>query len=197
MKEALGLWEHPFDRPFFGLVACSAITIWHVFWKPISDCERWEILETPLVRAALSTAVAGFCLFLVLGFFWTLPDHVFGTSRHEVRKTPFVPKLITSFPYGMVRHPAATGFLWLFWSIPSYTVNHIVYAIFWSIFIICGTTWEENGIRSISGDFGPKYAQYAEQVGMFFPLPRWFLGKPIVLTDEAKPLQSAGGKKYS
>lgn len=179
VKQALGLWEHPIDRPFFGLVACLAISTWTHFWRPVTNCSRWELFDTPLYLAVPAAAVIGFCFYLILGFFWALPDHVFGTSRHEVRKTPFVPKLITAFPYGMVRHPAATGFLWMFWSIPSWTPNHIFYALCWSIFIIFGTTWEENGIRASAGDFGPIYNKYADQVGMFFPKLRWFMGVPV------------------
>jgi len=182
VKQALGLWEHPFDRPFFGVVACTTLVTWTHFWQPITNCEKWDVFATPWYLLALSAAVAAFCFFLILGFFWTLPDHVFGTSRHEVRKTAFKPELITAFPYGMVRHPAATGFLWFFWALPNYSPNHILYAACWTVFIAVGTSFEEGGIVSSAGDFGPIYEEYRKQVGMFFPLPRWFLGKPIIIS---------------
>ena len=163
-----------------------------VWWATHSGLSRrvvkqalglWVFVDTPWYLFLISVPIIGFCFFLILGFFWTLPDHVFGTSRHEVRKTPFIPKLIISFPYGMVRHPAATGFLWLFWALPNYSPNHVLYALCWSVFIVLGTTFEETGIRSDTGDFGPVYEEYRKQVGMFFPLPRWFLRKPVVITE--------------
>ena len=201
VKQALGLWEHPFDRPFFGTVACLALVTWTYFWKPVTNCKAWVFVETPWYLLALSGIVISFCLYLILGFFWSLPDHVFGTSRHEVRRTPFKPKLITSFPYGMVRHPAATGFLWMFWALPNYSLNHIIYASCWSLFIVVGTTFEEGGIRADTGDFGPIYEEYRKQVGMFFPLPRWFIGTPIVIpgvaTDDEPTVAIGSAKEYT
>jgi len=184
VKQALGLWEHPFDRPFFGLVACLAITIWTHFWQPVSNCARWDIFETPTWQIGASATVVSFCLYLVLGFFWVMPDHVFGTSRHKILKNPPKPELFVTFPYGMVRHPAATGFLWLFWSLPNYSANHIFYSACWSIFIIIGTTFEENGLRASGGEFAGTYEIYRKQVGMFFPLPRWFVGTPVVIKKD-------------
>jgi protein-S-isoprenylcysteine O-methyltransferase Ste14 len=179
VKQWLGLWEHPFDRPFFGLVACAAITIWTHFWQPVTNCEKWNVFATPLYQAALSSIVVAFCLYLILGFFWTMPDHVFGTSRHKVISNPPAPKLFTQFPYGMVRHPAATGFLWMFWSLPNWSANHIFYSACWSLFIVVGTSFEEGGLRSNLGDFGPIYDKYASQVGMFFPRLQWFRGESV------------------
>jgi len=108
-----------------------------------------------------------------------MPDHVFGTSRHILKKEKVSHDIFVHFPYGMVRHPAATGFLWMFWAIPSWSANHIFYAACWSLFIIVGTHFEEGGLRGAHGEFGKKYLVYAKQVGMFFPLPRWFLGQPV------------------
>jgi protein-S-isoprenylcysteine O-methyltransferase Ste14 len=179
VKQFLGLWEHPFDRPLFGIVACISLPAWTHFWQPLTNCARWNVLDTPLPVAAASAAVIAFCLVLILGFFWTMPDHVFGTSRHKVLKVQPKPELFTQFPYGMVRHPAATGFLWLFWALPSYTTNHIFYSACWTLFIVVGTSFEEGGLRSNLGDFGPVYEKYASQVGMFFPNLRWFSGHPV------------------
>lgn len=185
VKQALGLWGHPLDRPLFGVLACLSISIWTHFWRPVSNCAATDFLKTPLWLLAASGAVIGFCLFLILGFFWTMPDHVFGTSRHLIKKDKAIHKIFVHFPYGMVRHPAATGFLWMFWALPSWTTNHIFYAACWSLFIVVGTTFEEGGLGG-QDEFGKQYAVYKTQVGMFFPKLRWFLGKPVVLDQKAE-----------
>jgi len=179
VKQALGLYNHPLDRPLFGTFACLGIATWTHLWQPVSDCQKWDPFSTSLLRWAISAPIMGFALFLILNFFWTMPDHVFGTSRHICNPNAKPHGIFTKFPYGMVRHPAAAGFLWLFWSIPSWTTNHLLYATLWSIFIVVGTSFEEGGLRSDTGEFGRSYCKYADQVGMFFPKPRWFLGKEV------------------
>jgi len=178
-KEALGLWHHPLERPLFGTLACCSLPIFTHFWRPISNCSKLDLFTTNPVILAISFAVIGFSMFLILGFFWTMPDHVFGTSRHKMEVNPPKPQILVRFPYGMVRHPAATGFLWMFWALPSWTPNKILYATLWSIFIIVGTHFEEGGLRGDGGEFGKDYAKYAGQVGMFFPKLRWFKGEEV------------------
>jgi len=179
VKQFLGTWEHPIDRPMFGVFACCGISIWTHFWRPVTNCVKWNVFAVNPVILLLSGAVIAFALFLILGFFWRMPDHVFGTSRHRTLLKPAKHKLFVTFPYGMVRHPAAAGFIWMFWAIPNWNPNHLLYATLWTIFIVVGTHFEEGGLRGPQGEFGADYAKYADQVGMFFPLPRWFMGKEV------------------
>lgn len=183
VKQALGLWDHPIDRPLFGVFACIGITTWTHFWRPISNCPgtQWDLFSVDIKIWAFSGSVIAFSLFLILGFFWTMPDHVFGTSRHRQLVNPPEPQLFVKFPYGMVRHPAASGFIWMFWAIPAWTPNHIFYATLWTIFIVVGTHFEEGGLRGSDGEFGSAYVKYAAQVGMFFPKLRWFLGQKVLV----------------
>jgi len=179
VKQALGLWNHPIDRPLFGMVACCSISMWTHFWRPLTNCSKFNIFAVHPMILMISVPVICFALFLILGFFWTLPDHVFGTSRHRILIKPPKHKLFVTFPYGMVRHPAASGFIWMFWALPSWNASHLVYATLWTIFIVLGTHFEEWGLRGEMGEFGADYAKYAAQVGMFFPKLRWFMGKEV------------------
>lgn len=182
VKQALGLWEHPLDRPLFGVVACLGITTWTLLWRPIDNCSSFDAFAVSSLQWAIAVPILAFALFLILGFFWTMPDHVFGTSRHRVVANPPKHKLFTRFPYGMVRHPAASGFIYIFWAfafLSNWNVNYLFYAALWSIFIVVGTHFEEGGLRSARGEFGKDYLRYASQVGMFFPKLRWFRGEPV------------------
>lgn len=170
-KQALGIWQHPIERPVF---AISATVLWFVtihFWRPISDCasQKWDPLNTSTAVWAVSGLVIALGSLLIVGLLWSLPSHVFGTDwwKYEQGKFPHG-QLIRSFPYGLVRHPAAAGFLWIYWAVPSYTVNHLLLATFWTAFIVIGTSFEEGGLHG-EDEFGKAYAAYRQEVYAYVP----------------------------
>jgi len=169
-KSAVGLVEHPLERPLFAAIAA---VVWGAnvhYWKPITDCERWYPLEVPLTTWALSGTLIALAITLLVGFLWWLPDHVFGTARYQYKQGD-MPKgsIIWGFPYGIVRHPAATAFLWAYWSLPAQTTNHIFLALVWTIYILFGTLlFEEGGLKGDS-EFGKEYAAYRKEVPAFYP----------------------------
>jgi len=182
-KELIGTWGSPFDRPLFGLASCIAISVWTIGWQPITNCERTDftnLANFSLLRLAVNGTLVLVSVAFVLSYFWILPTHVFGTDHYRVLKESPKPKIITGYPYGIVRHPAAAAFLWLFWAWPSYTVNHIFYATLWSIFILVGTMFEEGGLNR-EDEFGKAYSKYSSQVSAFIPRLGYFTGKKIRL----------------
>lgn len=169
-KKAVGLVDHPLERPLFAAIATIVWGINVIFWKPITDCERWDPLEVPLTTWAISGTLMALAIVLLVGFLWVLPDHVFGTARYQYRQGQ-IPRgsIIWGFPYGIVRHPAATAFLWAYWSLPAQTVNHIFLASLWTVYILFGTlVFEEGGLKGNS-EFGKEYAAYRSQVPAFYP----------------------------
>lgn len=155
------------------MFAAIATIMWGinvVFWKPISECSRWDPLAVPVRAWAVSGSIIALAVLLVVGFLWYLPDHVFGTSKYQYAPGT-IPKgaIIKGFPYGLVRHPAATGFLWAYWALPAYTPNHIFLASLWTVFIVIGTlVFEEGGLKT-EDELGKKYLQYRQDVSAFFP----------------------------
>lgn len=171
-KEIVGLVDHPLERPLF---AAIAPVIWGInihFWKPISTCHRWDPLSTPLPVAALSGVIGTLALLLILTFLWLMPDHVFGTGKYKYPQGQLPHgKISYGYPYGLVRHPAATGFLWIYLTLPSPTPNHFLLAGFWIVYILIATlVFEEGGLKS-SDEFGQEYAQYRAQIPAFYPRP--------------------------
>jgi len=169
-KQATGLWEHPLERPLFAAIATIAWGINVYYWKPITDCTRWDPLQVPVWRWAVQGTIILLAVLLVVGFLWYLQDHVFGTGKYK-HKPGSLPKgaIIRGFPYGLVRHPAATGFLWAYWALPAYTPNHIFLALCWTVFIVVGTLiFEEGGLKT-DDEFGKKYLQYRNEVPAFYP----------------------------
>jgi len=172
-KVKLGLWHHPLERPLFATGAWLAWGAQVLFWKPVTDCQKWNPLTVSLPVWAVSGTIIVLATLLVVGFLWWLPDHVFGTARYSYKPgtLPTATDIIRGFPYGIVRHPAATGFLWMYWALPAYTYNHILLASLWTVFIVVGTlVFEEGGLRG-PDEFGKKYAAYASEVAGLYPKP--------------------------
>jgi len=171
VKQALGLWLHPIERPLFATVAWAMWLANLVFWRPITDCgPAFNVFKVSFPVAVVSVTMFVIGTALVVGLLWSLPDHVFGTG-----KCRFAPgqantkgEIIRAFPYGLVRHPAATGFLYMYWALPSYNANHIFLAALWTVFILVGTSWEESGLNT-TDEFGLKYAAYKREVAAYYP----------------------------
>jgi protein-S-isoprenylcysteine O-methyltransferase Ste14 len=169
VKEALGLWQHPLERPLF---ATWAWIVWGLnihFWKPINTCTSWNPLEVPLHVWAISGTIFTAGVILIVGLLWSLPDHVFGTARYQYEQGQ-VPQgsLILTFPYGLVRHPAAAGFLWCYTVLPAWTPNHLFLAGLWITFIVTATLFEEGGLKG-EDEFGRQYLAYRRLVAPFYP----------------------------
>lgn len=102
------------------------------------------------------------------------------------------------------RHPAASGFLWIYWSLPSYTPNHLLLATLWTVFIVIGTlVFEEGGLRS-SDEFGRNYEAYAKEVPALYPnlayLASFFTGghaKKPAAGSRKSPARAASSPKRS
>jgi len=177
-KQALGIWEHPIERPLFATIATIMWGVNVHFWRPITDCVRWDPLQVAPGVWAVSGLIIALAFALIVGFLWVLPDHVFGTAKYQYKQGQFPRgQILRQFPYGLVRHPAAAGFLWAYWSLPSYTPNHIFLASLWTVFIVVGTlVFEEGGLKG-EDEFGRKYHQYRNEVNAFYPkfssLKKW------------------------
>ena len=44
---AVGLWQHPLERPLFAVIAPIAWLITLLFWKPVTNCETFSVFDLP------------------------------------------------------------------------------------------------------------------------------------------------------
>lgn len=173
-KQAVGLWNHPLDRPIFAAIAPIAWFVTLLKWKPITDCERFDVFNAHAIVGLFAAALFTLGCFEVLGLLYSLPDHVFGTARwkyNSISEMP-APQLIEGFPYNLVRHPAAAGFLWMYWSVIAVgnTANIWLIGAMWTAFIVPGTLmFEEGGLKDEHGPFVEAYLEYRTRVNAFYP----------------------------
>jgi protein-S-isoprenylcysteine O-methyltransferase Ste14 len=158
-KKLTGLHESPLERPLFGLAANFTWFATLYFWKPINTCASFNVFDANalLLAPAAALIVAGSALIVAL--LWMLPDHVFGTNHYKGATATTGnedAEIIYDFPYGMVRHPASAGFVWLYIGVAlmaGLAINHAFLAAAWIGFIFTGTVFEEKGLHR---EFGEK-----------------------------------------
>jgi protein-S-isoprenylcysteine O-methyltransferase Ste14 len=85
------------------------------------------------------------------------------------------PNYVERFFYRFVRHPIMLGFLIAFWSGPTMTVGHLLFAAVTSAYILVALQLEE---RDLMKEHGSSYASYRERVPMLVPGTK--LARPAV-----------------
>lgn len=164
------------ERSTFVLFASLALLLLIWQWRPIG-IQIWSV-DNAAARAALWTLfAAGWATVLTMTF---LIDHfdLFGLRQVWL---PLIGKpytrvsFVTPLPYRLVRHPLYFGFLVAFWSTPTMTLAHLVFAGATTVYIIVAIQFEEHDLVA---EHGAAYEDYRRTVPML--LPR--IGRPQAAT---------------
>lgn len=123
------------------------------------------------VSAAALLAIAGFAwgvhalrTFDLLGL-RPIRHHLRG-ERGESSAMDSAAGLVVRGPYRWVRHPLYTCVIVLLWANPVMSLDRLVLAAVWTMWICIGAFLEE---RDLIADFGSAYRQYREQVPILVP----------------------------
>jgi protein-S-isoprenylcysteine O-methyltransferase Ste14 len=158
------------ERSTYVLASSLALVFLFWQWRPLGGTV-WEV-QNELGRAVLYGGFAfGWLLVLVATFVINHFD-LFGLRQvwrnllgQPESKVPFVVPIL----YRIVRHPLYVGWFFAFWSTPSMTVTHLLFALVTTAYILVAIQLEERDLIKAH----PEYAAYRKQVPMLVPgLPR-------------------------
>jgi methanethiol S-methyltransferase len=159
----------PIERSTY--VLASSLVLILLFWQwrtlPLTI---WQVDNEPAGWALYALAAAGWLLVLS-GTFVINHFDLFGLRqvwfyarrRHPGGDAPFV----TRAYYRIVRHPLMLGFLIAFWSTPSMSLGHLLFALMTTGYIVAAVRFLEE--RDLVAQFGDTYRAYQQDVPMLLP----------------------------
>jgi protein-S-isoprenylcysteine O-methyltransferase Ste14 len=157
------------ERSTYVLASSLALIALFWQWRPLGGVV-WEVEHT-IGRAVLYGGfAAGWALVLVTTFVINHFD-LFGlrqTWRHFRGQQQDALRFVTPVLYRIVRHPLYVGWLLAFWSTPTMTVTHLLFAAVTTAYILVAIQLEERDLM----DAHPEYAAYRARVPMLVPALR-------------------------
>jgi methanethiol S-methyltransferase len=175
------------ERSTYVLFATAALALLCWQWRPIPDPVIWTVQHPQVILLLHVIFWFGWALLLLSTF---LINHfeLFGLRQvigRLLRWDSPKPEFKTPFVYKRVRHPIYLGFMLAFWSTPTMTAGHLLYAVATTGYILIGIYLEERDLVAL---FGDQYRRYRRQVGMLIPLPgRKYVGdEPLERREAAR-----------
>jgi protein-S-isoprenylcysteine O-methyltransferase Ste14 len=139
-----------------------------MLWQPM-PAVVWSV-QVPAVRWLIfGIALAGWSYLFVASF---AINHfeLFGLRQvyQALRGRPLTPTPFRiRWMYRFDRHPIMTGILLGIWATPTMTVDHLLFAAGFTLYIWVGVFFEE---RSLRRELGRPYEEYAARVGSIVPM---------------------------
>jgi len=157
------------ERSTYVLASSLALLLLFWQWRPLGGIV-WDV-RNEVGRAMLHAGFAfGWLLVLVATFVINHFD-LFGlrqTWRAFLGKPPAELHFVTPILYRIVRHPLYVGWFFAFWSTPTMTVTHLLFAVVTTTYILVAIQLEERDLMRAH----PEYAEYRRRVPMLVPAVR-------------------------
>jgi methanethiol S-methyltransferase len=157
------------ERSTYVLASSLALILLFWQWRPLGSV-IWDV-QHPAGRALLYGGFA-FGWLLVLGATAVINHFdLFGLrqSWRAFRGRPQAElQFVTPVLYRLVRHPLYVGWFFTFWSTPTMTVTHFLFASVTTAYILVAIQLEERDLMNAH----PEYAEYRRRVPMLMPAMR-------------------------
>jgi len=146
-----------------------ALLLWQ--WRPIPTVV-WQIANPSLATSVTVLSFVGWTVVLTSTF---LINHfeLFGLQQvatNLLGQNMPAARFRTPLYYKFVRHPIYLGFVIAFWSTPTMTLGHLLFAAVTTAYIVIGATLEERDLIAV---FGNEYRDYRKRVAMLIPWRKW------------------------
>jgi protein-S-isoprenylcysteine O-methyltransferase Ste14 len=160
------LVPQPAERSTFVLLASLLL---------FAVCLGWRALPQVVWQAEGAAATAMWALFasgwlvVLAATFMINHFELFGLRQawlHARGSAYAAPRYVERFFYRFVRHPIMLGFLIAFWSGPTMTAGHLLFAAVTTAYILVALQLEE---RDLMKEHGASYASYRDRVPMLIP----------------------------
>jgi methanethiol S-methyltransferase len=176
------LVPEPVERSTYVLFSSLLLLLLFWQWRPIGG-QVWNV-ENAVGRIALYSVFAVGWLTVLASTFLINHFDLFGLRQvyFYLRGRQYSPiSFRTPALYRFVRHPLYLGWLMAFWSTPTMTVAHLVFAIATTSYIVLAIQFEE---RDMIRFYGDAYRGYREQIPMIIPLRLGKRKSHSLATDE-------------
>jgi protein-S-isoprenylcysteine O-methyltransferase Ste14 len=158
----------PAERSTYVLLSSLALLLLFWQWRPIGGAV-WNI-EQPGLRMVLYGLCATGWLLVLSSTFLINHFDLFGLRQvflFLIGREYTEIKFRTPMFYRHIRHPLYLGWLLAFWSTPTMTVAHLVFAIATTAYIFVAIQLEE---RDLVNAYGDEYKRYQQSVPMIVPV---------------------------
>jgi protein-S-isoprenylcysteine O-methyltransferase Ste14 len=157
----------PAESSTYVLVSSLLLILLFWQWRPVTGIV-WDV-TLPAGRFILWALFAfGWLLVLTTTFLINHFD-LFGLRQvylHLIGRSSTPISFRTPGPYKYVRHPLYLGWFFAFWSAPTMTVGHLVFAVVTTAYILRAIQFEEKDLVSF---FGEAYRQYQQRAPKIIP----------------------------
>jgi protein-S-isoprenylcysteine O-methyltransferase Ste14 len=156
------------ERSTYVLLASLALILLFSQWRPMPDIV-WHV-DNELGRMLVWALFALGWLIVLASTFLINHFDLFGLRQvhMNMQGVPYTElKFRIVYFYRFVRHPLYLGFMIAFWSTPTMTVGHLVFALATTAYIFIAIQLEE---RDLVRFHGQDYVEYRKRVSMILPI---------------------------
>ena len=154
------------ERSTYVLASSAALLLLFAAWQPLGGVV-WDIGHPTARTALIGMYFVGWALVFASTFYINHFD-LFGLRQSVLafRGRPYeAVHFVTPLPYRYTRHPLYLGFLIAFWSAPTMTWSHLLFALATTGYILVAIQLEERDLVEAH----PEYANYRRSVPMLIP----------------------------
>lgn len=157
------------ERSTYVLFSSLALIAMFALWQPMGGVV-WRLDSPIAIGACYALYTVGWLIVLYATF---LIDHfdLFGMRQVTLYLLgkPYTPvPFRTPSLYRYVRHPLYVGWLMVFWSAPTMTIAHLVFALATTAYILIAIQLEERDLVNAL----PEYESYRRRVPMLVPFAK-------------------------